>query len=140
MAIDWINVTEVVNALQRGFRYMSPNYTSKYKYKEDQMIKQINDYIESTYSEHYFGKNGLQVFDLWEALDDDPAPIHRNMAIKYLYRYGKKAGFNKKDLFKTIHYCLMLLYYHDKLKRDEVKKESTDDNHSNSEQGSAPSG
>jgi hypothetical protein len=101
-----------------------------YKYDEDKMIQQIREYIESTYSEHYFGKNGLQVFDLWEALDDDPAPIHRNMAIKYLYRYGKKDGFNKKDLFKTIHYCLMLLYYHDKLKRNEVKKEPTDDNHS----------
>jgi hypothetical protein len=38
----------------------------------------------------------------------DPSPTHRNTALKYLYRYGKKAGHNRKDILKTIHYCLLL--------------------------------
>ena len=30
-------------------------------------------------------------------------------AIKYLCRYGKKNGKNKKDLYKAVHYIVLLL-------------------------------
>ncbi len=30
-------------------------------------------------------------------------------AIKYLARYGKKAGKNRKDLLKAIHYIILLM-------------------------------
>jgi hypothetical protein len=33
---------------------------------------------------------------------------HAN-AIKYLCRYGKKAGKNRKDLLKAIHYIVLLM-------------------------------
>ena len=35
----------------------------------------------------------------------------RDTAIKYLMRYGKKGGYNKKDLFKAIHYIVLLNYF-----------------------------
>jgi hypothetical protein len=33
--------------------------------------------------------------------------------MKYVQRYGKKAGRNRQDLLKVLHYALMLLYVHD---------------------------
>ena len=34
--------------------------------------------------------------------------------IKYAQRYGKKDGYNRKDLLKVLHYALMALHIHDK--------------------------
>ena len=34
--------------------------------------------------------------------------------IKYAQRYGKKDGYNRKDLLKVLHYTLMALFIHDK--------------------------
>ena len=86
-----------------------------YKYEEDKSIQEFSAYIAGTYGEHYAGReNAVQAFDIWAACDDDPSPSHRNTAIKYLFRYGKKDGFNRKDLLKTMHYLLMLMHYHNK--------------------------
>jgi hypothetical protein len=41
--------------------------------------------------------------------------------MKYVQRYGKKAGRNRQDLLKVLHYALMLLYVHD----IEVEKKPT---------------
>jgi hypothetical protein len=35
-------------------------------------------------------------------------------AIKYLCRYGKKSGKNRKDLLKAIHYIVLLMSSEDK--------------------------
>jgi hypothetical protein len=34
-------------------------------------------------------------------------------AMKYLQRYGRKDGYNRKDLMKVLHYAIMTLYIHD---------------------------
>ena len=34
----------------------------------------------------------------------------RDTAIKYLARYGKKGGKNRKDIMKAMHYCVLMLY------------------------------
>jgi hypothetical protein len=31
--------------------------------------------------------------------------------LKYIMRYGKKDGFNKKDLLKVIHYTVLLWHF-----------------------------
>jgi hypothetical protein len=51
----------------------------------------------------------IECFDAWIALGDS-TPTFRNTAIKYLWRYGKKNGSNKKDLMKALHYIFMCLY------------------------------
>ena len=33
--------------------------------------------------------------------------------MKYAQRYGKKNGYERKDIMKIIHYAIMLLYVHD---------------------------
>ena len=79
------------------------------KYNEDQIMTNINNYIRSTYNEHYsVDKSGFQVQDMLRHLDIDKDFCQSN-AIKYLCRYGKKAGKNKMDLFKAIHYIVLLI-------------------------------
>ena len=42
------------------------------KYNEDKIIKEISDYIKSTYGEHYStDKNGFQVMDMLRQLGID---------------------------------------------------------------------
>ena len=33
--------------------------------------------------------------------------------MKYAQRYGKKNGYNRKDLMKIIHYAIIAMYNHD---------------------------
>lgn len=81
-----------------------------YKYAEDRMISDLKAYIDKTYTEHYMTETkSIECFDAWIALGDS-TPTFRNTAIKYLWRYGKKSGNNKKDLMKALHYVMMCLY------------------------------
>ena len=86
------------------------NFSTKYKYAEDQIISDFKSYIDKTYSQHYkTEQESVECFDAWIALGDS-MPTFRNTALKYLWRYGKKKGSNKDDLMKTLHYVLMCLY------------------------------
>lgn len=87
-----------------------------YKYDEDKYMSDVIKYLAGTYGEHYVAKD-IQVIDIWESLDSLETTA-RDTAIKYLCRYGKKAGKNKKDLLKAIHYILLMMYATDKATRD----------------------
>ena len=82
------------------------------KYNEDKIIKEITDYIKSTYGQHYVsnatGDEGFQVQDLLRSVGIDKDFCQAN-AIKYLARFGKKNGRNRKDLLKAIHYVILLM-------------------------------
>ena len=66
-------------------------------------------YIKSTYGQHYSTtEDGFQVQDMLRQLDIDKDFCQAN-AIKYLCRYGKKDGKNRKDLLKAIHYIVLLM-------------------------------
>ena len=79
------------------------------KYNEDKILKEIGEYIANTYGEHYSTtKEGMQVQDMLRHLDIDKDFCQAN-AIKYLCRYGKKDGKNRKDLLKAINYIVLLL-------------------------------
>ena len=81
------------------------------KYNEDKILKEIEEYIKSTYGEHYsVGKDGFQVQDLFKTLEIGKDFCHAN-AIKYMCRYGKKNGHNRADLLKAVHYVILLLNY-----------------------------
>ena len=80
------------------------------KYKEDDAIKALQDYISTTYNGHYTSKqNNVQTLDLIESVGDAEA-FCRSNAIKYLSRYDKK-GQAKRDILKACHYCLLLYYF-----------------------------
>ena len=80
----------------------------EYKFNEDEILKEIQKYVDSTYEQHYAtGKIQSTEFilDTGHGLGFTIGNI-----IKYAQRYGKKDGFNEKDLFKVIHYAIIALY------------------------------
>ncbi len=79
------------------------------KYNEDKILDDVKAYIGGTYNKHYSTtKEGFQVQDLLRHLNIDK-DFSLSNAIKYLCRYGKKNGKNKDDLFKAIHYIVLLI-------------------------------
>jgi len=80
------------------------------KYKEDESIKALQDYISTTYNGHYTSKeNNVQTLDLIESVGDAES-FCRSNAIKYLSRYDKK-GQAKRDILKALHYTLLLYHF-----------------------------
>jgi hypothetical protein len=83
---------------------------TEFKYKENEILFEIEEYIESTYSQHYKSKKtDMQAVDVWEALGTLEMTARDN-SLKYLLRYGKKDGKNKKDLLKAMHYIILMMY------------------------------
>jgi hypothetical protein len=78
------------------------------KYNEKKILSDVEKYIESTYSSHYVGGNGIQVNDLLASIGHAESSYISN-AIEYLARYGKKEGRNPKDLYKAIHNIILLI-------------------------------
>lgn len=84
---------------------------SAFKYREDETLKELTDYISGTYNKHYANdKDTVQVLDLIAGLGDAES-FCRSNAIKYLSRFGRKAGKNNMDLLKAMHYCVLLYYF-----------------------------
>ena len=87
-----------------------------YKYHEEQILKDIEEYVSGTYRGHYTGTTheyrNVQTLDLMAARDIASGFCQANI-IKYGSRYGSKEGKEKKDLLKVIHYAMLLLHFDD---------------------------
>ena len=71
--------------------------SSTRKYKEDESIEALKNYISTTYGGHYTSdNNNVQTLDLIESVGDAES-FCRSNAIKYLSRYDKK-GQAKRDI------------------------------------------
>jgi hypothetical protein len=86
----------------------SGNENGFWKFNEDKTLKAAQDYISSTYHQHYTSEESkVQVLDIIEAIGDG-VPFCRDNLIKYSARFGKKNGFSKLDALKIIHYGILL--------------------------------
>ena len=84
-------------------------YGTKYSFEEDVILKELTEYIDSTYKGHYTNKNNsIQGLDIWKARGS-MSDTCIDTAIKYLMRYGKKEGKNMKDLLKAAHYIILAM-------------------------------
>lgn len=85
-----------------------------WKYNEDKIFKDIQDYVTSTYHGHYCGDSDgyadIQTIDLMAAKKLAASFCQANI-LKYGSRYGDKDGRNKRDLMKVIHYAMLLLHF-----------------------------
>lgn len=83
----------------------------EYKYNEQELIKQLQAYVDMTYGQHY-AQGSIQttefIIDCGHGIGHTVGNI-----IKYSQRYGKKEGRNRKDILKILHYALIMLYVHD---------------------------
>ena len=87
-------------------------YKSKIrKYEEDISLKDLQEYVATTYEGHYTSdrSENIQTLDIIESVGDAKS-FCRSNAIKYLTRYDKK-GQAKRDILKAAHYCLLLYYF-----------------------------
>ena len=89
------------------------NTQSKYKYSEDVILKELQDYITGTYNQHYSaGDDKIQTLDLIEACGDGESFCRSNI-LKYASRYDKK-GTARRDIMKILHYAVLLMHFNDK--------------------------
>lgn len=76
-------------------------------------FKELETYVAATYNQHYVSDNGRQtmhdIIDKGEGIG-----FCKGNMRKYLDRYGRKEGKNRKDLLKLAHYAILLLISHDK--------------------------
>jgi hypothetical protein len=85
-----------------------------WKYNEDKILKEIQEYVTATYKSHYCGSDesyrDIQTIDLMAAKELAANFCQANI-LKYGSRYGQKDGRNKIDLLKVIHYAMLLLHF-----------------------------
>lgn len=84
----------------------------KYKFKEDEIIRNIRTYVDRTYEQHYSNGKYQATDMILDAGHGEGFCIGNIM--KYAMRYGKKHGNNPNDLLKIIHYAIIALYLNTK--------------------------
>jgi len=91
-----------------------PRRNHQYKYHEEEILKDIEEYVSRTYQGHYTGNShefrNVQTLDLMAAKGLASGFCQANI-LKYGSRYGNKDGKNTKDLMKVIHYAMLLLHF-----------------------------
>ena len=92
--------------------------TINYKYDEGDLLREITQYIDATYGEHY-SQNQYQAT---EFIIDGGHGIGFTVGniLKYAQRYGHKGTPEdwRKDLLKVIHYAIIAMHVHDKDKQN----------------------
>lgn len=83
------------------------------KFNEEQILDELRKYVNLTYSQHY-AKSKYQATEfILDAGHGEGFCIGNIM--KYAQRYGKKGSVSgwRRDLFKIIHYAMILIADHD---------------------------
>ena len=108
---DWLGVANPDTATVNSDVTFTIAQNIDYKFNEKEIVKQIQEYVDATYTQHY-AKNKFQatefIFDSGHAEGFCIGNI-----MKYAQRYGKKDGYNRNDLMKVIHYAIMAVHNHD---------------------------
>lgn len=85
----------------------------EYKFREDELIKELKAYVDRTYDQHY-------ATDKYQATDVIIDSGHgtgfcMGNIVKYAKRYKQKgtADDHRKDVMKILHYALIQLFIHD---------------------------
>ena len=90
-----------------------------YKFSEGALIKELQSYIDKTYDGHY-SKNKFQSTEFIIDSGHGEGFCIGNI-MKYAQRYGRKAGKNRIDLMKIIHYAIIAIHNNDlEMNKNEV--------------------
>jgi len=99
--------------------------TIEYRYNEGDLLREITDYVDSTYDGHY-AQNQYQAT---EFIIDGGHGIGFTVGniLKYAQRYGHKGTPDdwRKDLMKVIHYAIIALHVHDEYLSEDDLDENT---------------
>jgi hypothetical protein len=88
-----------------------------YKFREGELLSEIKEYVDATYSQHY-GGDKIQTSEVIVDRGRGMGFFLGNVD-KYSNRYGQKGSRSdhRKDLLKVIHYGLLALYEHDRVEQ-----------------------
>lgn len=89
---------------------MTEEFPVNFKYKEDEILEILHEYVKNTYKQHYIKKNNVQTLDSIMSMEDGLGFIKGNI-IKYTSRQGLKKGSEIDDLLKIMHYAVLLYYF-----------------------------
>jgi hypothetical protein len=89
-----------------------PEETNKngfWKYNEDKILKQLEEYIASTYRQHYVDRTGGGKEQTLDKIKHNRREgFCAGNVTKYIDRYDTK-GTPRADLFKVLHYTILLI-------------------------------
>jgi len=85
------------------------NANGFWKYKEDKILKQLEEYIAGTYSQHYVDRTGGGTEQTLDKIKHNRREgFCAGNITKYTDRYDTK-GTPRADLFKVLHYTILLI-------------------------------
>ena len=103
----------LINTIDTMDNMITESKTTPWKYNEEEILKELLEYIRGTYNQHYSaGDDKIQTLDLIEACGDGEAFCRSNI-LKYASRYDKK-GTARRDIMKILHYAVLLMHFNDK--------------------------
>lgn len=86
-----------------------PSTNNFWKYNEDKILKQLEEYIASTYNQHYVDETGgVKQQTLDKIKYNRREGFCAGNVTKYIDRYDTK-GTPRADLFKVLHYTILLI-------------------------------
>ena len=85
-------------------------YTNNFwKYNEDKILKQLEEYITGTYRQHYVDRTGGSTEQTLDKIKHNRREgFCAGNVTKYIDRYDTK-GTPRADLFKVLHYTILLI-------------------------------
>jgi hypothetical protein len=85
------------------------NANGFWKYNEDKILKQLEQYIAGTYSQHYVDRTGGGTEQTLDKIKHNRREgFCAGNVTKYIDRYDTK-GTPRADLFKVLHYTILLI-------------------------------
>ena len=109
-----------LNTQQSPIDFIPTSASTPWKYNEEEIVKELLDYIRGTYKQHYAANDqNLQTLDFIEAAHNDGEACSRDNIMKYVSRYDKK-GTPRRDILKILHYAVLLMYFNDKNAKLEI--------------------
>ena len=88
---------------------MTKNENGFWKYNEDQILKQLEQYIATTYSQHYVDRTGGGTEQTLDKIKHNRREgFCAGNITNYTDRYDTK-GTPRADLFKVLHYTILLI-------------------------------
>ncbi len=105
--LNSINFNDVINL---GNTSTTSNYNNNFwKYNEDKILKQLEEYIKSTYRQHYVDRTGGGKEQTLDKIKHNRREgFCAGNVTKYIDRYDTK-GTPRADLFKVLHYTILLI-------------------------------
>ena len=103
-----LNSNKTIDVKKTPVNMNEPN-NHFWKYNEDKILKQLEEYIAGTYSQHYVDRTGGGTEQTLDKIKHNRREgFCAGNVTKYIDRYDTK-GTPRADLFKVLHYTILLI-------------------------------